>query len=97
MRINPIQVYKNIQQTGQVGKREAKGSSKPVVSQVKDQVTLSDQAKLFSSALQRAREAEDIRMEKVRRIQEQIQKGTYNIKASDIAERMLKGIDVKTE
>ena len=88
MKINPIQLYKGIQQRGQVGKKE---SGKSVSNQQKDQVTFSSQAKLFSSALQHAKEAEDIREGKIHRIQEQIHNGTYSIKGPDIAQRMLTG------
>lgn len=91
MKINPIQLYKGIQQSGQVGKKEKNESSKSVSYQQKDQVTFSLQAKLFSSALQHAKEAEDIREDKILKIQDKIHNGTYSIKGSDIAQRMLTG------
>jgi len=93
MKINPIQFYRNVQQSGQLGKKAANGASgakgKPSAAQPMDSVTLSDKASLFSSALQHAKEAEDIREARINRIQQQIKDGSYSVRSIDIAERMI--------
>jgi flagellar biosynthesis anti-sigma factor FlgM len=90
MKINPLQLYRSIQQSGQGGKRATNGANgKPSATQPMDRVTLSDKASLFSSALQHAREAADIREAKISRIQQQIKNGSYSVRSIDIAERMI--------
>lgn len=57
----------------------------------KDQLEISAQAKHFQTALKAAKEAPDIRTEKVAKIKEQIDSGTYNVSAEAVAKKMMAG------
>lgn len=57
-----------------------------------DQLKISDEAIDFQHALQKLKNVEEIRIEKVETIKAQIQAGTYEISGSKIAEKMLENI-----
>ena len=57
-----------------------------------DQLKISDEAIDFQYALQKLKNVDDIRMEKVENIKAQIQAGTYEISGSKIAEKMIENI-----
>jgi negative regulator of flagellin synthesis FlgM len=58
----------------------------------KDSVELSGAARLFETALAAAKEAPEVRMDKVASVSAQVAAGTYKIDASAIAAKMLAGI-----
>ena len=57
-----------------------------------DQLKISDGAIEFQHALQKLKNARDVRMEKVDAIKAQIQAGTYEIDGNKIAEKMVESI-----
>ena len=54
-----------------------------------DQIKISEKAMDFQYALQKLKETDDIRMEKVDNIKKQIDAGTYHVDSEKIAERMI--------
>jgi len=91
MKINPIQSYISIQKITNEKVHKADSSNEGSVSHL-DRVTVSEEAKLFSAALNAAKEAADIRTEKTMQIQARIKNGSYNVEPSDVAEQMIKSI-----
>lgn len=59
----------------------------------KDKLVISNMAKDFNIAMDKIKKLPDIRKEKVERIKEQVQSGTYNVEGRLIAEKMLESID----
>lgn len=57
-----------------------------------DQLKISENAVEFQYGLQKLKNVEDIRMDKVERIKAQIQAGTYHVDGKQIAEKMLESI-----
>lgn len=57
-----------------------------------DQLKISENAVEFQYGLQKLKNVEDIRMDKVETIKAQIQAGTYNVDGKQIAEKMLDSI-----
>ncbi|MDR7856925.1 flagellar biosynthesis anti-sigma factor FlgM [Tissierella sp.] len=62
-------------------------------SQEKDQIKISERAVEFQFALQKIKDVEEIRMDKVEFIKNQIETGTYEIDGQKIAEKMLESIN----
>ncbi|MDN5321679.1 MAG: negative regulator of flagellin synthesis FlgM [Clostridia bacterium] len=58
----------------------------------KDEMQVSNEAQVMSKILQRAKNAPEIREQKVNEIKNAIKQGTYNVTADDVAEKMLNGI-----
>lgn len=74
---------------------QKKVQSKPKVYNVqgkKDEMQVSDEAQVMSKIFQRAKNAPEIREQKVNEIKNAIKQGTYNVTADDVAEKMLNGI-----
>lgn len=63
-----------------------------------DQVKISDKAIDFQYALQRLKNVEDVRMDKVEKLKKEIDSGTYKIDGNKIAEKIMESIsfDKKT-
>lgn len=88
MRINKnnkvFQVYKQNQ-----------GIKKPNTGKLnnsKDQVKISEKAMDFQFALQKLKEVEEVRMDKVEKIRQEIDSGTYVVDGKKIAAKMMEGI-----
>lgn len=58
-----------------------------------DQIKISERAIEFQFALQKIKDVEEIRMEKVEDIKNKIKAGTYEIDGEKIAEKMLEEIN----
>ncbi len=58
----------------------------------KDVVSISDQGKDFQAALKAAKEAPDIREDKVKEIKRKMQTDTYEPSGTDIADKIIKTI-----
>lgn len=58
-----------------------------------DQIKISERAIEFQFALQKIKDVEEIRMEKVEDIKNKIKAGTYEIDGKKIAEKMLEEIN----
>lgn len=86
MQINKIHKASEIYAASSVKKVSAKD---PQVSK-KDKLSISDTAKYFQLAFKAAKNSPDIRIEKVEKIKEQIESGTYNVSAEEVAKKMLK-------
>lgn len=71
----------------------ATSTKKPPVKDIKtdkkDKLEISDTAKYFQIALKAAKDSPDIRSEKVDRIKAEIEAGTYNVSAEDVAKKMM--------
>jgi len=65
--------------------------SSAVVSK-KDAVSISNQGKDFQAALKAAKEAPDVRTDKVEEIKQKMQKDTYEVSGNDIADKVLNSI-----
>lgn len=61
----------------------------------KDEVALSDTAKDFQTIYKALTEVPDVREDKVQAIKQQMASGTYNVKASEVADKILSKIDLK--
>jgi len=57
----------------------------------RDEMQVSSEAQVMSKALQSAKNAPEIREQKVNEIKNALKQGTYNVSADDVAEKMLKG------
>ena len=62
----------------------------------KDELKISETAKYFQLAFKAAKDAPDIRTEKVEAIKAQMDAGTYNVSAQEVASKMASGIFDKT-
>ncbi|KXG78813.1 hypothetical protein AN618_01510 [Fervidicola ferrireducens] len=78
-----VRVYENL------AKRIEKKSTERGESHAEDGVSLSSDALEIKKALEYASKVSEIRQEKVARLKEQIQKGTYNVEGRLIAEKMV--------
>lgn len=58
----------------------------------KDEMQVSNEAQLMSKILQTAKNAPEIREEKVNQLKSAIKQGTYNVSTEDVAQKMLNGI-----
>jgi len=54
-----------------------------------DNVTISGEGKLMQKAIQAARQAEDIRQDKVEELREAVATGVYEVSPEDVAEQMI--------
>ncbi|SCY86926.1 flagellar biosynthesis anti-sigma factor FlgM [Alkaliphilus peptidifermentans] len=60
----------------------------------KDKLELSNNVKELQMAFRALKNLPEIREEKVKEIKDRIQQGTYNVTGSEIAEKMLEGIQI---
>lgn len=58
-----------------------------------DELKISEKAIEFQYALQKLKDVEDIRMDKVEYIKEQVQSGSYHVDGKKIAEKILETIN----
>lgn len=61
----------------------------------KDQVSLSNNAKDFSSVYKMLSEVPDVRTQKVEQIKQAMNSGTYNVSSEQVAEKILSQFNVK--
>ncbi len=88
MKINQINQISQIYGVSSVKKvRPQDGTMKG-----KDDLKISETAKYFQLASKAAKEAPDIRKEKVDHLKKQIDSGTYNVNAEEVAKKMTSGI-----
>lgn len=87
MRINGIQGVNQVYNANKA--KKAYGSSS--VASSKDTLALSDFAKELSVAKTAVGQATDVRQAKVDDIKQQMQAGTYNITAAQIADKLIDG------
>lgn len=86
-----------INQINQISKMYETTSVKKMPSQDKkvkgkDNLKISETAKYFQLAYQAAKDAPDIRTGKVDKIKSQMDSGTYNVSAQEVAEKIASGI-----
>ncbi|MBU5255683.1 flagellar biosynthesis anti-sigma factor FlgM [Tissierella praeacuta] len=58
-----------------------------------DELKISEKAIEFQYALQKLKDVEDIRMDKVEYIKEQVQSGSYHVDGKKIAEKILETVN----
>ena len=77
-------------------KKQSTSPAKPTakVSQ-KDELELSGTAKDFQAVYRLLNASPSIRTDKVNEIKEKIESGTYNVKAEEVAEKILSQLDLK--
>ena len=63
---------------------------RPTVSQESDQVNVSDTGMQVGRMVQRARELDEVRQERVESLRQQVKAGEYHVSAEKIAEAILK-------
>lgn len=84
MRINQInnvhQVYNKNKEVNKI-KENTKAKA--------DQLNISDDAKSYQFAMSKINQGSDMRMDKVNKIKEEVNAGTYEIKADKIAEKLI--------
>lgn len=78
---NKIKLTATVQNVNQVSSR--------------DQVALSETAKDFSSIYRKLSSVPEIREEKVNEIKSQMENGTYNVKSSQVAEKILSQYNIQ--
>lgn len=64
--------------------------SKPASGKGKDEMVISEEARVLTAAQQAVRNAPEIRTEKVAALKEAIEKGTYRVPSDQVAEAILK-------
>lgn len=72
--------YKNVQ------KAEPKPAVRP---EETDKVDVSESARSFSAALRAVKEVPEMRMDKVKELQDRIQNGDYQVNSRELAEKIL--------
>ena len=85
MKINQIQQISEIYGATSTRKISPKGTK----TGAKDKLEISTTAKYFQTALKAAKDSPDIRTEKVEKIKAQIESGTYNVSAEEVAKKMM--------
>ena len=90
-----------INQISQISKIYEASSVKKVALQntkikEKDDLKISETAKYFQLAYKAAKAAPDVRTEKIEKIKAQMDSGTYNVSAQEVASKMASGIFDKT-
>lgn len=89
MRINKIDnVFQVYNKNSKVNKSKSDKISKDT-----DKIKISDKAIEFQFALQKIKDVEEIRMDKVEEIKNKIQTGSYYVEGKKIAEKMLESIN----
>ncbi len=63
--------------------------------QKKDEVALSAAAKDFQSVYKLLSTVPDVRQDKVSELQERLNSGNYNVKAEEVADKILSSFDIK--
>ncbi len=85
MKINQMQQISEIYGATSTRKISPQGTK----ASAKDKLEISATAKHFQTALKAAKDSPDIRTEKVEKIKAQIESGTYNVSAEEVAKKMM--------
>lgn len=85
MKVNQIQQIAEIYGATSTRKMPAQSTK----ASEKDKLEISAEAKHFQTALKAAKDSPDIRTDKVERIKAQIESGTYNVSAEEVAKKMM--------
>lgn len=85
MRISSIYNNHNIYQ-GKNNNNKKSTTNSPIK---KDGFEVSDEAKNYQAAFMSVSKTSDVRTERVEQLKQQIQDGTYNVKAEDLANKLL--------
>jgi negative regulator of flagellin synthesis FlgM len=80
---NLLQVYGRNKNVNRVESTSATQSIK------KDALAISDESRIKQKAMQAIRQSDDIRLDKVRDLQERISAGTYTVNEDEVAEKMI--------
>lgn len=78
----------------EVKKAERPVKKEPAATASKDVVAISSKAAEMQEGIEAARNAPDIRVEKVRLLKEEIEKGLYSVRGSNVAEKIIEEIAV---
>lgn len=74
--------------------KKAKPSQKKIE---KDEIEISERAQDYQFAIRKLKELPDIRQDKVDKIKEQIQTGTYNVEGREIVDKIYENINFSKE
>lgn len=78
-------IYNQLNPVGKVTRSD-------VVASKKDEFKISGQARDFQVAMKALRNIPDIRKEKVQEVSQRIESGQYNVKAKNVAERIIQNL-----
>lgn len=92
MRINPIHIYRQVQQTTLNRQTKTDPAAAAPVQDRQDALTLSEAAQGMAEAMKRAQEAPDVRQEKVAVLKQQLNQGAYRVDSRQTAESLLRHI-----
>lgn len=84
----------NVDQINKIYQSQVNKVKKQPSTQLKDDVQISDEALVMSSAYKSVQDTEPVRMDKVEELKSQINNGTYNVSARDVSERMLNQLNM---
>jgi negative regulator of flagellin synthesis FlgM len=90
MIISKAQVQNLLQVYGKNKKINRVDSTPGTQSIKKDALAISDESRIKQKAMQAIRQSDDIRLDKVRDLQERISAGTYTVNEDEVAEKMIK-------
>lgn len=88
MKIDPFNIQKALEVYNNASSKTMK-RAKINKTQKRDNLILSDNAKNFSAILNKLKEIEDIRYDKVQEIKDKVDKGTYKINSEKIADKII--------
>lgn len=89
MRINKLDnIFQVYNKNSGVKKVKAKAGNKET-----DEIKISEKAMEFQFAMQKIKEVEDVRLDKVDQIKKQVQSGTYEVDGKKIAEKIFESIN----
>ncbi len=97
MRINPYNMYQQVQKSGQTGRKNQSLENTPYTETKQDKVSISKEAKIFAETMQRIHETEDVRMDKVNRLQEKINNDKYSVSSREVADTILTNLGIRKE
>jgi len=90
-----MKIWGNIPQIQEIynkNKTASKIDKSSGVSSKKDVLSISDEGKDFQAALKAAREAPDIRADKVDQIKQKMQEDKYEVSSADVADKIVDSI-----
>lgn len=89
MIISKAQVQNLLQVYGKNKKINRVDSTPGTQSIKKDALAISDESRIKQKAMQAIKQSDDIRLDKVRDLQERISAGTYTVNEDEVAEKMI--------
>lgn len=94
MKINPINASDAI---SKFKVNSVKKNSTVDKQELSDKVEFSDDARLYLDALNKAKSADDVRLDKVNDIKGRINSGNYSVSSEDVAKSILKASNIDIE